>query len=308
MDISLIIPVYNEVESLPALYEQLSEVLKPWKRKYEILFIDDGSDDGTYEVIADLHKQDKRVKVIQFRKNYGKSAALAVGFDAAEGDIFIMMDADLQDDPYEIPKFLKKLEEGYDFVNGWKYPRLDPLNKTLPSRLFNFTMRTATRINIHDFNCGFKAMRSEVADEITLYGELHRQIPVLAAWRGFKVTEVKVKHHPRQFGKSKFGFQRYYRGLFDFVTVYFLTQYTSRPMHFFGGFGLLSFGAGMIISLYMTYLRFSGEIIGTRPLLTLGVLLLIIGAQFLFFGLLAEMVSADRFSKELDYSIKNKLD
>ena len=184
MDISLIIPVYNEVESLPALYEQLSEVLKPWKRKYEILFIDDGSDDSSYEVMADLHKQDKRVKVIQFRKNYGKSAALAVGFDAAEGDIFIMMDADLQDDPYEIPKFLEKLEEGYDFVNGWKYPRLDPLNKTLPSRLFNFTMRTAMGINIHDFNCGFKAMCREVAEEITLYGELHRQIPVLAAWRG----------------------------------------------------------------------------------------------------------------------------
>ena len=229
MEISVFIPVYNEAGSLPELYAQLSVVLAPWKRNYEILFVDDGSTDGSYEVLAKLHTQDKRVKVIQFRKNYGKSAALAVGFDAAEGDIFIMMDADLQDDPNEIPKFLDKLEEGFDFVNGWKYPRLDPLNKTLPSRLFNFTMRSAMRIDIHDFNCGFKAMRRGVAEEITLYGELHRQIPVLAARRGFKVTEVKVKHHPRRFGESKFGFQRYYRGLFDFVTVYFLTEYTPPP-------------------------------------------------------------------------------
>ena len=309
MSLSIVIPAYNEEGSLKQLHERLVENLTVVSQEYEIIFVDDGSSDHTFEVLKELHAADSHIKVIRFRRNFGKAAALTAGFQAAQGDIIITMDADLQDDPVEIPRFLEKLSEGYDLVTGWKYPRLDPITKTLPSRLANGTVRRASGLDIHDMNCGFKAMRREVTDEITLYGELHRYIPVLANWRGFKLTEIKVKHHPRPYGKSKYGFERLARGLFDFMTVFFLSRFNRRPLHFFGMFGLLAFSAGFVIDAYLAFIRLVlGEFIGHRPLLTLGTLLITIGAQFFSFGLLAEMFTYGSMSRELDYSIKEELE
>ena len=306
--ISIVIPLYNEEDSLRPLHAQLRAVMDPLGYPYEIIFVDDGSEDGSFAVLQDLHANYKNIKVVQFRRNFGKSAGLTAGFDEAEGEIIFTMDADLQDDPQEIPRFLQKLDEGFDLISGWKYPRLDPLSKTLPSKLYNATVRTYTGINIHEFNSGFKVMRREVAEALTLYGEMHRYVPVLAHWRGFKVTEIKVHHRPREFGKSKYGVERFARGLFDFMTVYFLTNYTRRPLHFFGLFGGIAFAAGVLIDAYLTVVWFSGTHIGNRPLLTLGTLLIIVGVQFLFFGLLAEMLNFGLYSKEAEYTIRTKLD
>lgn len=308
MDISVVIPVYNEALSLPALHEQLSRNLKAIGGSYEIILVDDGSSDDSFQVMSQLHQQDKHVKVIQFRRNFGKAAGLAAGFAKAKGEIIFTLDADLQDDPDEIPKFLEKLEQGYDFITGWKYPRHDPISKTLPSKLANGTIRLTTGVKVHDMNCGFKAMRKEVAKELNLYGDMHRYIPVLVNWRGFRTTEVKVKHHPRKFGSSKYGVGRLSRGLFDFVTIIFLTRFNRRPLHFFGWFGLISFVLGIMIDAYLTVLWFMGEKIGHRPLLALGTLLIIIGVQFFSFGLLAEMFNFETNSREANYTIRQMLD
>jgi glycosyltransferase involved in cell wall biosynthesis len=307
MLISFVIPTYNEEQSLEKLY-QLIEKHVPEEHTYEIIFVDDGSTDGSLGVLKQLHEQDPRVKVIRFRRNFGKAAALMAGFDHAEGETVFTMDADLQDDPEEIPRFLAKLDEGYDLVSGWKYPRLDPITKTAPSKLANFAIRAGSGIKLHDFNCGYKAMRKEVAKEIKLYGELHRYVPVLAHWRGFNVTEIKVRHHPREFGSSKYGFRRLSRGLFDFITVIFLVQYTRRPLHFFGWMGLIALLVGLIIDGYLSVLRFMGETIGNRPLLTLGTLLITVGAQFFSLGLLAEMISYSILSREDEYTIREVLE
>lgn len=305
--ISVVIPVMNEEDSLPILYDRLSEVLQTVSSEYEIVFIDDGSTDNSFVILNDLHHQDShRIKVLQFRRNFGKSAALSAGFAEVSGDIVFTMDADLQDDPQEIPQFLAKLEEGYDLVSGWKFPRLDPISKTFPSKIFNQVTSFLTGVKLHDFNCGFKAYRREVVQELQLYGELYRFIPALAHQQGFKVTEIKVKHHPRKFGYSKYGFSRLFRGFFDLITVLFLTQYIRRPLHLFGWPGVLSFLIGMIINLYLTGLWFAGERpIGNRPLLMLGVLLLIVGIQFFSFGLLADMIT--RLSVDKIYSLKKRL-
>ena len=308
MLLSFVVPLYNEEPSLSQLYEQIVANVEPTGHSCEIIFIDDGSTDGSVPLLVDLHDKDPRVKVIQFRRNFGKAAALMAGFARAEGEVVITMDADLQDDPVEIPRFLEKLDEGYDLVSGWKYPRLDPITKTAPSKLANFTIRLGSGLNLHDFNCGYKAMRAEVAREIKLYGELHRYVPVLAHWRGFNVTEIKVKHHPRKFGKSKYGLKRLSRGLFDFITVVFLIRYTRRPLHFFGWMGLISLGLGLVIDVYLSVLWLMGEAIGQRPLLTLGTLLIIIGAQFFSLGLMAEMLSYSILSREEEYTIRNKWD
>ncbi len=308
MLITFVIPTYNEEPSLRILYEQIAANANATGHDYEVIFIDDGSSDGSFALLEELHRQDKRVRVIQFRRNYGKAAALQVGFSKAEGEVIFTLDADLQDDPVEIPRFLEKLEEGFDLVVGWKYPRLDPLTKTAPSKLYNATVRWATGLDIHENNSGFKAMRRAVTEELTMYGEMHRFIPAIAHWRGFKVTEIKVTHHPRQFGKSKYGFSRLWRGLFDFTTVYFLNQFTRRPLHFFGSVGLVTFGAGFLIDLYLTiewFLKLT--VLHTRPLLWLGVLLIIVGLQFMFFGLLAEFFTFGVFSKQADYSIRTTL-
>jgi glycosyltransferase involved in cell wall biosynthesis len=307
MLISFVIPTYNEEQSLEKLY-QLIEKHIPEEHTFEIIFVDDGSTDGSLGVLKQLHEQDPRVKVIRFRRNFGKAAALMAGFDHAEGETVFTMDADLQDDPEEIPRFLAKLDEGYDLVSGWKYPRLDPITKTAPSKLANFAIRAGSGIKLHDFNCGYKAMRKEVAKEIKLYGELHRYVPVLAHWRGFNVTEIKVRHHPREFGSSKYGFRRLSRGLFDFITVIFLVQYTRRPLHFFGWMGLIALLVGLIIDGYLSVLRFMGETIGNRPLLTLGTLLITVGAQFFSLGLLAEMISYSILSREDEYTIREVLE
>lgn len=308
MKLSFVIPLYNESESLMLLHEKIVEAVSPLGHEYQIIFVDDGSTDDSYQVLGQLHADQDHIKVLRFRRNFGKAAALMAGFAEVEGDIVFTMDADLQDDPAEIGSFLTKLEQGFDLVGGWKYPRLDPVTKTAPSRLYNATLRFATGIKLHDFNCGFKAMRKEVVDDLILYGELHRYIPVLAHGRGYRVTEIKVKHHPRKFGQSKYGLSRFWRGLFDFITVYFLTGYIRRPMHFFGWIGLFTFAIGFLIDAALTVVWFSGEHIGQRPLLTLGTLLIIVGVQFFSFGLLAELLTFGIHSREKEYSILERMD
>lgn len=289
--LSLVIPVFNEEEALPHLYSALNSILG--HDKYcEMLFIDDGSRDGSLEVLHLLEQQDPRVRVIAFRRNFGKAAALDCGFKEARGKVIITMDADLQDAPEEIPNFLSKLKEGYDLVSGWKYHRYDPLSKTLPSRLFNRVTAAFSGIDLHDFNCGFKAYRREVVRELDLYGELHRYIPVLAHWRGFKVAEIKVKHNPRLYGISKYGWERFARGFFDLLTVTLLTRYIRRPLHFFGSIGAGLFSLGLLVNIYMSVLWITGHRpIGTRPLLLLGILLLMVGIQFISTGLLGELLT-----------------
>jgi glycosyltransferase involved in cell wall biosynthesis len=292
--LSVVIPLRDEAESLRQLYAELSDALAALDLgDYELIFIDDGSTDDSAAILAELYQADRSVQVIQFRRNFGKSAALSAGFQAAAGDYVVTLDADLQDVPAELPKLLAPVvADEFDLVSGWKTPRHDPLTKTLPSALFNRVVRWATGIKLHDFNCGFKAYRREVVEEVRLYGELHRYIPVLAHFRGFRVGEIPVQHRPRRHGRSKFGLERYFRGFFDLLTVLFLNHYTRRPLHLFGWLGLLAFGTGFLIDAYLAVLKLGfGEPIGHRPLLTFGVLLMVIGALFVVFGLLGEMIA-----------------
>ena len=257
-----------------------------------------GSTDGSLDVLKRFSSQDPKVKIISFRKNFGKATALHYGFKAANGDVIITMDADLQDMPEEIPTLLKKLEEGYDLVSGWKFDRKDGFIKRFSSKIFNSITSFVSGVKLHDFNCGLKAYRKETLKELELYGELHRFIPLLVNWKGFKVGEVKVNHAPRKYGESKFGGERFLRGFFDLLTVTLLTKYTHKPLHLFGLLGLLLSTGGFVINLYLTILWFSGKFIGHRPLLMLGILLMIIGIQFIFFGLLAELVVFSTRGKE----------
>jgi len=306
--ISFVIPVYNEEESIDELYNRIISITKKENYISEFIFIDDGSSDNSANTIKNLHLINKDVHLIAFRKNFGKAAALQAGFRNCSGDIIITMDADLQDDPQEIPNFVSKIYEGYDLVSGWKYNRLDPMEKRLPSKLFNKVTSLLSGVKLHDFNCGFKAYRKEVVKNIDVYGEMHRYIPVLAYRKGFKITEIKVNHHKREFGKSKYGFERYLRGLFDSVTVSFLSKYYDRPMYFFGRIGLGSFLIGFLICLLLTVEWFLGYTIGSRPLLILGVLLIILGIQFISIGLIGDMLVDATYSKRYDEShIKEKL-
>jgi glycosyltransferase involved in cell wall biosynthesis len=302
--ISIVIPLFNEVESLPELYQQIIDVVKENKYRYEIIFIDDGSDDGSLDVIKKIKRGDKNVKFISFRRNYGKSAALAVGFEHASGDVIITMDADLQDDPREIPNLLKKLDEGFDLVSGWKKKRYDPITKTIPSRIFNFVVSTLTGIKIHDFNCGLKAYRKEVTQDIKVYGELHRYLPVLAHWAGYKIGEIVVQHHPRKYGRTKFGISRFIKGFLDLLTVMFTTRYFKRPLHLFGSIGIFIFVIGFGITFYLSLLKLIENItLSNRPLFILGVMLTIVGIQFISIGLLGEMIT--RAYQHIEtYSIK----
>lgn len=307
LDLSVVIPLLNEAESLRALYEQLNRVL-PSLGKYELIYVDDGSTDNSFPTLAELHARDRNVKVIQLRRNFGKSTALAAGFSQIKGKIVVTLDADLQDDPSEIPALIDELDSGFDLVSGWKYERKDALSKRVASSIFNKTTSLLTGIPIHDFNCGLKAYRAEVVRDIRLYGELHRYIPALAYWKGYKVGEVKVKHHPRKYGKSKFGMERYLRGFFDLFTVIFLTKYTRRPLHLFGALGLLSLIIGFVINAYLTVIWFMGQSIGRRPLLMLGVLLMVIGVQFISIGLLGEMIATTAQGKAENHIIKRALE
>ena len=305
--LSVVIPLYNEENSLAELHNRIILSLQSLSSNYELIFVDDGSTDNSFSVLKNLHKKDDRVKVIRFRKNFGKAAALSAGFKEATGKTIVTIDADLQDLPEEIPALIKKIEEGYDLVSGWKFKRQDPLVRRVASRLFNSVTTFYTGVKIHDFNCGLKCYRREVTEEIELYGELYRYIPALASWKGFKVGEVKVNHQPRIHGKSKFGGERYVRGFFDLLTVIMLTKYPEKPLHFFGLMGTILSLAGLAINIYMAALRLSGKWIGNRPLLLLGILLLILGIQFIFFGLMGELIVFSS-QKDTSYTVKEKLD
>ncbi len=305
--ISIVIPLYNEQDSLDELYKQIVSVMKNLDFDYEIIFIDDGSIDNSIPVIENLHSKDQQVKLIQLRKNYGKSAGLSAGFGAATGDIIVTMDADLQDDPGEIPNLLAKLNEGYDLVSGWKKNRRDPFSKRFFSKIYNYFTSKLSGLKLHDFNCGLKAYRKDVINNIKIYGELHRYLPVIAFHKGFKVTEISVTHHHRKYGKSKFGSARFTRGAFDLITITFLTKYNKRPLHLFGLLGLVSFLLGSIISIVLAYQRiFQDQYLSSRPILFLGVLLIIIGVQFITLGLLGEMITAQKQDGE-SYSIKHTI-
>lgn len=291
LDISIVIPAKNESDSIALLSKQIATNLSKITKSYEILFIDDGSTDNTLNVIKDLRSIDKRIKVISLRGGFGKSIALRTGFENSLGNIVITMDADLQDNPDDIRKFIDKLNQGYDVVSGWKKVRHDPLSKTLPSKIGNFTTRMLTGIKIHDLNCGFKAYKRYVLKHIKLYGELYKYIPVLAEKQNFKIGEVVVKHQSRKYGKSKFGWERNIKGFLDMLTIVFLTGYLKRPAHFFGTWGLLFLTSGFGIGLYISFLRFTtGSVQYRYPLLFLGMLLMIIGVQLISTGLLAEMM------------------
>ena len=302
-DISVVIPLYNEEESLRELHQQLKATLGRTSQRYELVFVDDGSTDKSFQVLRDLKRVDRHIKVIRFRRNYGKSAALAVGFEKATGNIVITMDADLQDDPAEIPALKRKLDDGYDLVSGWKKSRKDPLSKTIPSRLFNFVVRVMTGIRIHDFNCGLKAYRRDVIKAVNVYGELHRYIPVLAHWEGFKVGELPVRHRARRFGKTKFGFGRFWKGFLDLLTVIFTTRYFRRPLHLFGIWGLIALLIGLGISIWLVVDWFQGRPLSNRPLLLAGIFLVIVGIQFISIGLLGEMITKSQRSS-VEYAIR----
>lgn len=302
LQISFVIPAKDEEDSIEILYKEILSSIKGITKSYEIIFVDDGSTDNTYKIFRKLHRKDRHVKLIRFRGWFGKSAALQAGFNHATGDIIFTLDADLQDNPKEIPKFLSKLDQGYDLVSGWKKQRQDPkIQKVLPSRIINFLTRFLTGLPIHDTNCGFKAYRRVVVENLNLYGELYRFIPVIAYRQNFRVSEVEVLHRPRSHGKTKFGWERGVKGILDLLTVIFITGFIRRPGHFFGTMGLSCFLGGFLIGLYITYLRITtGSIQARHPLLFLGMLLMIIGVQLVSTGLLAEMTIYSR--GKLDYA------
>lgn len=299
LQLSIIIPVHNEEENIPDLYEKLHNTLNQIEKTYEIIFIDDGSTDDSFEEIKKI--EDERVKVVRFQRNYGKAAALSCGFKKSKGNIVITMDGDLQDDPKEIPKFIEELGK-CDMVSGWKSKRYDPVSKTLPSRFFNWLTRLITGLKINDFNCGYKAYHDYVVKNISLYGEFHRYIPALVYWKGYSVGEIEVEHHPRIHGESKYGVERLLKGFLDLITVTFLMMYKKRPLHMFGGIGFLLSFSGAFISVYLMFLWLIGERIGDRPLLMLGILLMVIGAQFVSLGLIGELITNSRNND--DYIIK----
>lgn len=287
--VSVLIPVMDEEGNLDELIDRVTATLERIGMPFEIIFVDDGSTDQTWLLISQHSQRDRRIIGLRHRRNFGKAAALSNGFDLSRGDVVITMDGDLQDDPDEIPNFLERLEQGYDLVSGWKQRRQDPIGKTAPSKLFNWTVRKTTGVQLHDFNCGFKAYRREATQAIRLYGELHRFTPVLASAEGFRIAELPVKHHARRWGSSKYGVGRLVKGFLDLLTVIFLTQYRQRPMHLFGLPGLLSMAIGGVIGLWLTVERIVfNEAIGTRPLLLLAVLLVVLGAQFFGLGILGE--------------------
>jgi glycosyltransferase involved in cell wall biosynthesis len=310
--LSLIVPVLNEAESLRPLHAEIVAACDRAGIVFEVLFIDDGSSDRSWNVIDELSRDDERVSGIRFRRNFGKAAALTAGMRAARGDAILMMDADLQDDPAEIPRFLAALHEGYDVINGWKQRRLDPWHKVWPSRLFNRLVGLLTGLKLHDHNCGLKLFRAEVAREIRIYGELHRFIAVLAHARGFKVTEIAVNHRPRQHGKSKYGVRRFLRGFLDLLTVKFLTGFGQRPQHMLGAFGLFFFLLGLIglgyLGVYWVVMMGSGldPQIGSRPLLAYSIAATLLGAQAISLGLLAELLVSYAGRESDTYSIAER--
>lgn len=302
--LSVIIPFLNEHGSLRELYRRMNDALAS-AGSYELVFVDDGSTDGSFDIVEELFRSDERIRVIQLRRNCGKSAAQMVGFHAARGKVIATIDADLQDEPNEIPRMLAALDHA-DCIVGWKKMRHDPWTKRIPSFFFNATARVLFGVKLHDMNCGLKVMRKEVTDSMELYGELHRFIPVLAAQAGFRVAEIPVEHHERKFGKSKYGWRRFVRGSMDLMTVAFLGRFRNRPLHFFGGVGALLFLLGLLCALYLTVLHFVGQTIGDRPLLLFSALAILVGLQFTFTGLLAELLISR--GPERHYPVQSMLD
>jgi glycosyltransferase involved in cell wall biosynthesis len=292
--LSVVVPVFNERDGLRELYAEIESACDSIGLAWELVFVDDGSTDGTTELVGELAAEHPQIRVVRLRRNFGKSAALAAGFEQTSGQTVVTLDGDGQDDPAEVPALVRRLGQGYQLVSGWKRERQDPRLRRWASRLFNWVTARLSGVRLHDFNCGLKAYEGECARSLEIYGELHRYIPVLAVQRGWRVTELPVNHRPRRHGRSKFGFERYARGPFDLLTVLFIGRYQYRPLHLFGGVGFALILVGVVISAYLAVLRFSGESIGDRPLLQLGVLLIVVGIQLLTFGLLGQMFVAMR--------------
>jgi dolichol-phosphate mannosyltransferase len=313
--ISIVVPLFNERDSLPLLQAEIAAAMPRIELDYEVLFVDDGSTDGSWNVLVDLAAKDRHVRGIRLRRNFGKAAALSAGFHACRGEIILTLDADLQDDPKEIGSFLSALDRDLDVVSGWKRVRRDPWHKVWPSRVFNWMVSALTGVRLHDHNCGMKCYRAEVFREVRLYGELHRFIPVLAAARGFRVGEIEIQHRPRRFGRSKYGVRRFFKGFLDLLTVKFLTGFGRRPQHLLGGVGLVSFVAGGLGLVYLgvTWLINAwapGSFLSLheRPLLTYSVAALLLGAQMMSIGFLAELITAYQSRDEDSYSIAEHTD
>ena len=311
--LSIVVPVMNEEQNVRPLYQKLSDQLNSQGQNYEVIFVDDGSTDNTFRELQTLHEEHPgTIRVIRFRRNFGKTPALVAGFSHCLGEIIFTMDGDLQDDPEEIPNFLEKINEGYDLVSGWKFPRLDPITKTFPSRVFNGLVSKMTGVRLHDINNGFKAYRREVIEDshLKLYGEFHRFIPVMAQWRGFSVTEIKVHHYPRIHGVSKFGAKRFARGLIDLMNVVFLTTFLRTPLRFFAPLGFWTFLLGMMVDVFVVVRSyvFTHDPIRNHPLLFVGILLMIFGVNFILTGLQSEMIRHYAFRSDEEYSIRQVLD
>lgn len=311
MDISVVVPLYNEEESLKELNDWISSVMKSNHFSYEVVFVDDGSTDTSWSVIDELSKSFDQVKGIRFRRNYGKSAALNEGFKVVEGDVVITMDADLQDSPEEIPELYKMIkEDDFDMVSGWKKKRHDPIMKTIPSKFYNWTTRKLSGIKLHDMNCGLKAYKNEVVKNIEVYGEMHRYIPIIAKWEGYRNIGEKVVHHQkRKYGVTKFGLDRFVKGYLDLLSILFVSKFGQRPMHFFGTFGSLIFFIGFIIAVYLAYTKFFTDdykMMTDRPLFYFGLLAMIIGTQLFLTGFIADLISRNSVGNK-EYQIKSKI-
>jgi glycosyltransferase involved in cell wall biosynthesis len=305
--VSVVIPLLNEEESLRELAEQLKNSLQRITQNYEVIFIDDGSTDGSFKVLREINARNRRMKAVRFRRNYGKSGALMVGFQKAQGEYVITMDADLQDDPAEIPNLIKELRGGLDVVSGWKKKRRDPLTKRIPSKFFNFVTGLTTGIKIHDFNCGLKGYKREVVKSVNVYGELHRYIPALAHWLGFRIGEIPVNHRPRKFGKTKFGMGRFFRGFLDLLTLVFTTRFATRPLHLFGGWGIVSTLLGMGTGAYLAFEKIvNGIPLSNRPLFMVSLIMIVLGVQFVSMGMLGELITKGQQS-EKDYAIREEI-
>lgn len=311
LDISVVVPLYNEDESLPELAEWIDKVMQENRFSYEVIFVDDGSTDKSWEVIEGLHRKNASFKGIRFRRNYGKSAALNSGFYITEGNVVITMDADLQDSPDEIPELYRMItQDGLDLVSGWKQKRFDPITKTLPTKLFNWAARRMSGIYLHDFNCGLKAYRGDVVKNIEVYGEMHRYIPVLAKWAGFKkIGEKIVQHRARKYGSTKFGWERFVNGFLDLLSITFVSKFGKRPMHLFGLLGSLSFFIGFLIALYLTYAKFVHQAyrMTDRPVFYFGLFFMVIGTQLFLAGFLGEMIARTGHDRN-NYQIKSRLE
>ena len=310
-ELSIVIPILNEEQNIKLLYSQLKPTLDSLNKDYEIIFVDDGSRDGSFGVLKDICQQDRKVRAVRFGRNYGQTAALAAGFDNAQGSVFITMDGDLQNDPQDIPRLLKKMEEGYDIVSGWREKRKDPLfTNKIPSRIANRLISIITGVRLHDYGCTLKAYKKEAIKNINLYGEMHRFLPALASWNGVSIAELPVKHHARKHGKTKYGLSRVSRVVLDLITVKFLLSFSTKPIQLFGGWGILSLlfaGVSGIAVILMKFLH--GKDMTGNPLLYLTILLFVVGFQFIMVGLLGEMMSRiyHQSRKHPTYIVKEKL-